>query len=62
MNPPGGERGGVIVETVQEKLNPAIVLSATEDMGGLIVYDEAPMIHLDMQYVLCLFSGAAALD
>jgi hypothetical protein len=40
----------------------AIVLSAAEDMGGLIVYDEAPMIHLDMQYVLCLFSGLTALD
>ncbi len=56
------EGGCVVFVSAEAEHSAAIVLSAAEDMGGLIVYDEAPVIHLDMQYVLCLFGGAAALD
>lgn len=47
-------QGGCVVFVSAEAVQSAvIILSAAEDMGGLIVYDEAPMIHLDMQYGLC---------
>lgn len=56
-------QGGCIIFVSAEAVQSACtVLSAAEDMGGIIVYDEAPMIHLDKQYVLCSLSGAATVN
>jgi hypothetical protein len=43
-------QGGCVVFISAEAVqSAAIVLSAAEDLGGLTVLVEAPVIHLDMQ-------------